>query len=131
MDEVFEVYLSALEGYSESLRSICHDKDFAVTSLLKDDLVKEAIDVELLETEIRKNAQYVTPSEFSEEQRKVLCRALKYYSKYLNASINSIQEALGVKDMDFELTQKHIRLADEKIQGLCKQENTTKNEGIS
>ena len=48
MVDVLEVYLSALKGYSESLRSICHDKEFAITYLLKEDLVNEALDVERL-----------------------------------------------------------------------------------
>lgn len=99
--------------------------------MIKDDLVKEAIDVELLLGEMLENVEIVKPFEFNEEQRKILCHTLKFYSKYLKDSINSIQEALGVNDIGFELTQKHILLADEKSQTMCKQDNNVNNEGIS
>jgi hypothetical protein len=63
-----------------------------------------------------------------------VCHALKSYSKYLNDSINSIQEALGVSDVNFVMTQQHIELANEKIKHFCKQVNDANagsNEGIS
>jgi hypothetical protein len=134
MVEVLEVYLSALKGYSESLRSICHDKEFAITYILKEDLVKEALDVEHLYTIINENRTKLIRFEFSDDQRRIMCHALKSYLKYLNDSINSIQEGLGVSDINLVLTQQHMQLAKEKSESLCKQvdsANALSSEGIS
>jgi hypothetical protein len=76
MLDVLEVYLSALKGYSESLRSICHDKEFAITYLLKEDLVKEAEDVETLYIFAKENRAKAIDFKFSGEQRKTLCAML-------------------------------------------------------
>jgi hypothetical protein len=87
-------------------------------------LINEAVDAEQLFREMNishslYNQKLGKDYDKDERNRKMLCDALKYYSKYLMDCINSIQESLGIDDIASEETRNQIKIADKRYAELC------------
>jgi hypothetical protein len=124
MSEVYNTYQSALKGYSEKLRKLSLYDDLGLIDLLKNDLISEALHAERLYTDMSKALIHQGDFEDGfikdERDKKVLCNALRYYSKYLNDCIDTIQKSLGIDDIASEETKKQLDTANQKYDDLCK-----------